>query len=189
MAPRVLAIATSLLCLRAGLPSVRGFGIVSIERRDLALTVGDYGGAEPLFSESLALLEERGDTANVARSLFNLGAVALMTGRLDLAEQRLRGSLARSQHAGDKEDLSWSLLGLAGLKAARKDPERAALLLGAATGLLGEMGADFKPFERKLHEETAARVADDLGTDRFELSFAKGRALSLDDAIEVATGT
>jgi hypothetical protein len=48
---------------------------------DLALTVGEYARAEKLFQESLVLLRELGDTSNVARSLFNLGAAALQLGR------------------------------------------------------------------------------------------------------------
>ena len=153
---------------------------------DHSLTVGEYDRAEPLFAESLALLEQRGDTANVARSLFNLGAVALMTERLNDAEERLRGSLDRSRETGDKEDLSWSLLGLAALAAARDDPARAATLLGAATSLLAGMGADFKPFERRLHDETAARVAERLGQEAYDSGLARGRGMPLEEAVELA---
>ena len=153
---------------------------------DHALTVGEYDRSEPLFTESLSLLEERGDTANVARSLFNLGAVALMTDRLDTAADRLRESLKRSRAAGDKEDLAWGLLGLACLASSRGESERAAVLLGAATNLLEGMGADFKPFERKLHDETAARLAAQMGDEPFRRSLADGRALSLTTAVEVA---
>jgi predicted ATPase len=153
---------------------------------DHALTMGDYERAEPLFAESLALLEERGDTSNVARSLFNLGAVALMTGRLADADERLRSSLEHSREAGDKEDLSWSLIGLAALAAAREEPERAALLLGAATNLLSAMGADFKPFERKLHDETAARVRSQLGAASYGDALARGRAMTLQEAVATA---
>jgi predicted ATPase/DNA-binding SARP family transcriptional activator len=154
---------------------------------DHALTVGEYEQAEPLFAESLDLLEKRGDTANIARSLFNLGAVALMTGRLDDAADRLRGSLRRSEDAGDKEDLAWSLLGLASLAAARDESDRAAVLLGAATSLLTGMGADFKPFERKLHDETAGRVAVQMGDAAFQQALARGRAMPLVEVIEVTT--
>ena len=125
---------------------------------DLALTVGEYERAGPLFEESLALLRARGDTSNVARSLFNLGAVALQLGRLEDADERFRESVAHGRTAGDKEDLAWCLEGLAGLAAARSESERAALLLGAAGALLAEMGADFKPFERQLHDATEDRA-------------------------------
>ncbi len=186
---RAGALLQEAVTLARGVDDTRILALALNNLGDHALTIGEYERAEPLFSESLGLLEERGDTANVARSLFNLGAVALMTGRFDAADERLRGSLVRSQDAGDKEDLSWSLLGLAGLAAARAEHERSAVLLGAAANLLTGMGADFKPFERKLHDETAAQVAEQLGTERYEETLARGRALSLSDALEVAAQT
>ena len=156
-------------------------------KADHALTVGDYERAEPLFEESLALLEARGDTANVARSMFNLGAVALQEGRLDTAGARFRESLARSRAAGDKEDLCWCLLGIAALAAARGDADRAAVLLGAAVELLDQMGAAFKPFERRLHRETEEKVAQLLEGAELESSRKRGAAMSLDQALEYAT--
>ncbi len=153
---------------------------------DLALTVGDYERAEPLFQESLALLRSRGDTANVARSLFNLGAVALELGRLDDADTRFRESLALAEKAGDKEDLAWCLEGFAGLAAAASSGERAALLLAAAGALLEEMGADFKPFERQLHEATRAEALRLCGEEAFADAAVAGAAMSLAEAVATA---
>src|SRR5690349_17066626 len=135
---------------------------------DLALTTGDYATAEPLFEESLALLRDLGDTANLARSLFNLGAVALSLGRPADAERRFLESIALAEDAGDKEDLAWCLEGFAGLAASAGDGERAARLLGAAGGLLAEIGADFKPFERQLDERTRSEAVALCGQLRFE---------------------
>jgi predicted ATPase/DNA-binding SARP family transcriptional activator len=156
---------------------------------DHALTVGEYERAEPLFAESLALLKARGDVANVARSLFNLGAVDLKLGRLADAENRLRASLDASRETGDQEDLCWGLLGLAAVAGGRDEGDRAALLLGAATSLLSRMGADFKPFERQLHDETERHVVELLGQEAYEASRARGSALSLTDVAEVAAQT
>ena len=153
---------------------------------DHALTVGDYARAEPLFSESLSLLQARGDTANVARSLFNLGAVALMTKHVDVAEARLQDSLAASRETGDQEDLCWGLLGLAAVAAARGQAEKAALLLGAATSVLARMGADFKPFERQLHEQTERSVVELLGLETYQSARVRGGSMSLEDAVGVA---
>jgi predicted ATPase len=155
-------------------------------RGDLALTVGDYQRAEPLFEESLALLRARGDTANVARSLFNLGAVALQLGRLGDADARFRESVARAEEAGDKEDLAWCLEGLAGLAAAEGRGKHAGLLLGAADAVLKEMGADFKPFERQLHETTRAEALRLCGEAPFEAAVRDGSKLALEEALRLA---
>jgi predicted ATPase/DNA-binding SARP family transcriptional activator len=153
---------------------------------DLALTVGDYERAEPLFEESLALLRSRGDTANVARSLFNLGAVALELGRVDHADERLRESLTLAEQTGDKEDIAWCLEGFAGLAAAASAGKRAALLLGAAGALLDEMGADFKPFERQLHDATRDEALRLCGERGFAAAVQEGASMSLADAVAAA---
>jgi non-specific serine/threonine protein kinase len=153
---------------------------------DLALTVGDYARAEPLFEESLALLRARGDTANLARSLFNLGAVALKRGRLSDAEARFRESVAYATAAGDLEDLAWCLEGFAGLAAERGHGEQAAVLLGAAGALLNEMGADFKPFERQLHESTKHKASRLCGEETFTDAAGRGATTKPADAVEFA---
>ena len=154
---------------------------------DHALTIGEYERAEPLFTESLAILEKRGDTANVARSLFNLGAVALRRGRIGDADERLRLSLERGRDAGDKEDLSWALLGMAAVCAARGDARRAAVVLAAAKALLDGMGADFKPFERQLYEETDQQLEGALDAAARTGFREQGRLMSIEDAVAFAT--
>jgi predicted ATPase/DNA-binding SARP family transcriptional activator len=156
---------------------------------DLALSTGDYERAGPLFEESHALLRSRGDTANIARSLFNLGAVDLMLGAHGAADARFRESVELARAADDKEDLAWCLEGFAALAASEGDGERAATLLGAAGALLARIGADHKPFERRLHESTeaAARAACEQGT--FAMAIDQGASLSMDEALRVAVET
>ena len=156
---------------------------------DLALSTGDYRRAGPLFEESHALLRSRGDTANIARSLFNLGAVDLMLGANGAADARFRESLGLARIADDKEDLAWCLEGFAALAACKGEGERAATLLGAAGALLARIGADYKPFERRLHEstESAARAACDPGA--FAKAIEQGASLSMDEALDAAVDT
>jgi non-specific serine/threonine protein kinase len=155
---------------------------------DVALTVGDYRRAEALFEESLSILRGRADMANVARSLFNLGAVALRLHRHSDALERLRESSILCRQLGDKEDLAWCLEGFAALAAAEGDPERAAILLGAAGRLLENMGAALKPFERQLHEETAALVNAGLSDAALTRAMERGASLATDEAVGYALG-
>jgi predicted ATPase/DNA-binding SARP family transcriptional activator len=153
---------------------------------DLALTTGDYDRAGPLFEESHELLVARGDTANIARSLFNRGAVDLMVGDGNAADRRFREALVLAGETGDKEDIAWCLEGLASVAAAAGDGERAATLLGVAGALLGEMGADFKPFERQLHEATESRARELCGAAAYDDAAQRGAALQLAEGIAVA---
>ena len=150
------------------------------------MTVGDYERAEPLFRESLGLLRTRGDTANVARSLFNNGAVDLMLNRVAAAADRFHESLTLCRTAGDHEDSAWSLLGLAATNVATGDGERGAILLGAARAVLTQMGADFKPFERHLDEVTEERSRMLLGTAGHEAALRRGSSLTLEEALDLA---
>ena len=155
---------------------------------DLALTTGDYERARPLFEESHALLEARGDTANLARSQFNRGAVDLMLGDLAAARLRFREGLLLASQTGDKEDVAWCLEGLASVAAREGEGERAATLLGVSGGLLRQMGADFKPFERQLHEATHSRAQALCGLEEFGELMARGESMPLAVTLELATG-
>jgi predicted ATPase/DNA-binding SARP family transcriptional activator len=153
---------------------------------DLALTTGDYARARRLFEESHALLEARGDTANLARSLFNRGAAELLLGDDGSAEARFLGGLALARETGDLEDLAWCLEGLAAVAVRRGDAPRASVLVGVAAGLLERMGADFKPFERRLHEQTQIQAEAIAGPARHAAALARGASLTLDEALELA---
>ena len=155
---------------------------------DLALSTGDYARAAPLFEESHALLRVRGDTANIARSLFNLGAVDLMVGAHESAAGRFRESIELARAAEDKEDLAWCLEGFAALAAHAGDSDRAATLLGAAGALLNRIDADFKPFERRLHESTEARVRAACAEEDFDEAAARGASMSFPDILDLAVG-
>ncbi len=153
---------------------------------DLALTTGDYRRAGLLFEESHALLEARGDTANLARSLFNRGAVELMLGHDEAADVHFREGLALAREADDREDLAWCLEGLASLAARRGDGEGASTLLGVAGALLAQMGADFKPFERRLHETTEGQAVALCGESGFAAARERGASLPLAAALALA---
>ena len=128
----------------------------------------------------------RGDTANIARSLFNRGAVDLMLGDHAAADRRFREALVLAGETGDKEDLAWCLEGLASVAAVAGDGERAATLHGVAGALLAEMGAEFKPFERQLHETTEERARALCGPDAFASARERGASLPLAEGLAVA---
>ncbi|HET7030202.1 MAG TPA: BTAD domain-containing putative transcriptional regulator [Candidatus Limnocylindrales bacterium] len=181
--PRARTLLQQAVALARSIDDTRIAALAINNLGDLALTEGDYGRAQPLFEESLALLRQRGDSANIARSLFNLGSVELMLGATGAAAGRFRESVELGRETGDKEDLAWCLLGLAGVAAWQEDGAAAAALLGAGGALLEAIGAAFKPFERLLHDDTAARAIVLTGAETFAIERARGAAWSLDAAI------
>jgi hypothetical protein len=51
------------------------------------------------------------------------------------------------------------------------------------------MGGEFKPFERRLHDETVAATRSRLAPHSFDAMRAEGRSLSLEQAAEYALET
>jgi len=168
------------------LGDARLVALASNNRGDVALTCGQAERAEVLFEESLGLLRELGDASNVARALFNLGAAALLLGRTSDARARLRESIVGSEELGDREDVAWCLVAFAALAARDGGADLAATLLASADALLEDMAAAPKPLERELRERTLAAARAELDLPAFEDATARGRALTLAEAVRLA---
>jgi hypothetical protein len=70
------------------------------------------------------------------------------------------------------------------------DPERAALVAGAAEGLRRRAGLRAWPLLRPGEAEVVAQVRQTLGADRFDQAFAAGTRLTQQEAVAAArTGT
>ena len=102
---------------------------------DLDLILGDYGRAEAMAREGLAVFREVGDRRGIAISLSNIGCAALYQDRAADAVAPLRESLEVSAELGDGDGVAYCLDALAAAAAAAGDWERSARLSGAADGL------------------------------------------------------
>ena len=66
-------------------------------------------------------------------------------------------------------------------------PERAALLYGAADALRSSLGARRLPDQQDWYDRKVEAARERLGVSAFELAFARGGLLPLDDALALAT--
>ena len=66
---------------------------------------------------------------------------------------------------------------------AEGDPERAALLAGAANGLRERAGVEAWPKLRRPAADLVAQLRETLGADRFERVFAEGSGLDQQSAV------
>ena len=156
-------------------------------RGDVALSQGDLLTAELQFSRSLELLRTLGDVANVARALYNLGAVALEQAQVGDSTVLLVESLALSQRIADDEDTAWCLIGLAAAATASGGRDRdGGRLLGLAEALLDRLEATMKPFEQRLFDRTRERLLDALGPARLEAARVEGQLLGPGDVLSLA---
>jgi predicted ATPase/class 3 adenylate cyclase len=155
----------------------------------VAFQTGDHARAREAFGEALTLAEKIGEALHSAAALFMLAELDLLADRADLAEQRIRESLATYVKLEDRRDIAECFVVLAGVLCARGDVDDAARLLGAAEELRGDAPVDFRELpvlERFEPELQAALGADGLATMKRE-----GADLGLELAVRevVRTGT
>ena len=152
----------------------------------LALDLGDLPQAVELLEESARLATEAGDDRGQSSSTRALAAALLESGETAAARERLVESLELARRLGELNGIAYCLDTFAGLAIAEGDPERAACLFGAADGLRSSIGALRPPDQQPLYERWVASTLAVLETDAYTASYESGRALSLDEAAELA---
>ena len=93
--------------------------------------------------------------------------MATRQGRLDQARELLDDALSRSVEAQSTGSVALCLMAFARLSLAEGDPERAALLAGAAEGLRRRVGLRAWPMLRRGEAELTAQIRQAQDPDRF----------------------
>ena len=137
--------------------------------------------------QHLRLMRELADRYDyawlTASSRLQLGMLAVMQGRLDEAREQLDAALDLSLAIRIIRNVTLCLAAFAQLAFAEGDPERAALLAGAAEGLRRRAGFSTWPTVRRSEAELTAQIRQALGDDRFGQVFAAGSRLSQQEAV------
>src|SRR6266545_4043473 len=183
--------------LEQALAAAQEFGIgsaVTFVHAGLALLAQRRGDAERARREhqhALALRQRHGTRNPVGPLLLAwLGTVATQQGDLVHAASSYGEMLEWTRHHGDGPSAAAGTVeGLAGLAGAKGDPERAALLLGAAAAERRAAGVPLSPGERVDIAPTAARARAALGEEGFARALARGEALPFPEAIALAERT
>ncbi len=170
----------------------RGLGNKEIIGRQLAhLGIvaryeGDYERAVALQSESLALCREVGNDWATAFVLRNLGKVALHQSDCGGAAVYFTESLILCREMGERWLSEECLEGFAGVASATGHYERAARLIGAAFELREILGWQPSPPDQADYDKYSALTRSALGESAFATTWAEGRAMTLEQAIEYA---
>ena len=89
------------------------------------------------------------------------------------------------QERGSKRGLVECVAGLASV-VARSDTRRAAYLFGAVEAQFEAIGANMWPADRIEYKDNVAAVRAVLGQAKFASAWAEGRAMTLEEAVELA---
>ncbi|MDT5013921.1 MAG: hypothetical protein QOD39_81 [Mycobacterium sp.] len=150
----------------------------------IALARGDIAKARAMADEAVAATAERPYHAMVA--LTASVRVAIAEGKLDLAEDHAHEALARGASVGAYLGVPDILECLAGLAAGTESYPEAARLFGAADTIRQRSGeVRFKIYDGD-YEASVASVREALVDNDFDIAWAEGAALSLEEAIAYA---
>ena len=153
----------------------------ALARGGLALAArrqGDYGRARELYLEALSFYRETVPTPMLPYTLTSLGYVEELLGDLDAAEASHQEGLRLARDLPDGAPVALALAGLACVAAARRQPRRAAVLLGAAESARERAGTPLLPHERADVERAAGAAAGVLGAQAFTELLEEGRRTS-----------
>ncbi len=153
----------------------------------VALSRGDFLGAQGLLEATLEYSRTNGLTWGVGHSQLSLGVLAFMTGDLDQAAERLTESLLVRRDLKDARGIGDCLGMFALIASVNGDHVHAARLLGAARVTQEASGHRVTPWQVPLLQQAEETARRSLGSD-YELRFNEGRDLGPSEAIALAVG-
>lgn len=157
-----------------------------------AFTIGSMETALGRYDDALRHLRESHDLAErvggdwaAAAARGQLGILHVLRGSLGEARPLLEEALDRSLAARSTSFVTLCLAGYAWLAFAEGDPDRAALLEGAAEGLRRRVGMLAWPHLRLMEADLVAQVRHRLGAARFDRAFSVGSGLAQHQAVAI----
>jgi tetratricopeptide (TPR) repeat protein len=145
--------------------------------------LGRPSGARQHLRVMRELADRFGYTWLTASAQLQLGTLAIAQGRQGQARELLDEALDLSLAIRTIRSVTLCLDAFAQLALAEGDPERAALLAGAAEGLRRRAGFTTWPMLRQGEAELTGQIRQALGDDRFGQAFAAGSRLSQQEAV------
>jgi hypothetical protein len=142
--------------------------------------------ANEILSEMVGIYRSMGYQRGVALGLHNLGAAAIELKAYARAREYLCESLSIRRQLGLRRGYAYSLECLALLAFEENQEARAIQLFAAAAQLRLVIKAPLDPSSLEDYAGTLAQIRASMGDVRYEFEWAKGSALTMDQAIDLA---
>jgi tetratricopeptide (TPR) repeat protein len=151
-----------------------------------AMYRGDYAIARERFAYCLPLFIEMKDEhrANMIHSEF--AHMDRYEGKLQQALNTYRQTIVVWQKLGHRAAVAHQLECFAYLARAQERLERALLLLGAAESLRERINIHMQPHEHAEYDREVSDLRASMNDQQFRELWGRGRALSMDEAVELA---
>jgi DNA-binding CsgD family transcriptional regulator len=153
---------------------------------DLARCERHFAQAYSTYEQSLSLFRELGAVREIPATLHNLAHVCLYQGDMERAQALFRESLEAQRAHNDRDGVLEGLLGLAALASATGLAAESARLYAAVVSNGKGNSVILWPPEKIEYEHYIGLVRAKLNGAEFEAEQERGRALSMEQAIEYA---
>jgi non-specific serine/threonine protein kinase len=165
------------------------FSVANASLAQILLIQGHTAAAEAHLAEALRRQRALDFPWGLGDTLRILGDLAATRGDTEAALTNYRESLELARLHGDHRLLADSFDGIAGALTARRQPERAARLYGAAAALRARIGSPAGGWDRATYDRGVAATRVALTKEAFATAWADGEAMSSDASFaEVQTG-
>lgn len=173
-----------LISQRTGLVLITGRNMVWLA--GVALDRGQHDEARMRIDEALAVAREKRQKWNEGKALLLDAELARVTGDVERAESSLDAALAVMVEAAERLGIVDALEVLGGLATETEGWNEAARLLAAGQALRDAMGYVRFPRDRERFDVDIAAARAAMGDEAFDVAFAAGAALSMEEAIAYA---
>jgi hypothetical protein len=165
--------------IHTGEASKTATGLVGLDvHRAARVAAVGYGGQ----AQASRANGENSDTVAI-----NLGWVRRLDGDHDGARSSFEDALRMSRRNGERAESGYAVLGLACLAADAGEWSRACMLHGIAQACLDRSGEPWQEPEARYRRESLAQVRAHLSQEQSERDYARGRALSADEILDLAS--
>jgi tetratricopeptide (TPR) repeat protein len=155
---------------------------------DVALNCNEAERARSLYDESAAVLREPdlGDINFLGYPIRRLGQLAWRAADYKNAVSLCTESLRLNHEIGDPRGVMCCVAGFAAIAVAQGTFDRAAILMAAVETQLTSIGIRLLYMDKVEYERNLALLPTNLGEKILAKSWAKGKAMTLEQAIEFA---
>ena len=153
---------------------------------DHALRAGDILAARAHLDQAAQAARATGQQNPAAAA--NLGWALREEGNPREAGPSFEASLRIGRRSGEQPVIATAILGLGCLAADLGDWDRSALLHGVAQAFLDRSGEPWQDLEARYRQHNMAQVRAHLGDEPFDRAYARGMALSVEEALRLALG-
>jgi predicted ATPase/class 3 adenylate cyclase len=153
---------------------------------DHALRAGEIPAARAHLDQASRAARATGQQTGTVAA--NLGWVQREEGNPGGARSSFQASVRLCRRSGEQPVIACAILGLGCLAADMGHWDRSALLHGVAQAFLDRSGEPWQEIEARYRQHNLARVRSHLGDELFDRAYAKGLALSVEEAMRMALG-